>query len=303
MRWGAAVLVLLTVAGYVTLRESMGGGRSDCSVEAGGVRLGLAQDQAANASTIGAVAVSRDLPERALTIALATAMQESDLRDLSGGDRDSLGLFQQRPSQGWGTREQIIDPVYAANEFFDELVKIPGYSRLPLTVAAQRVQHSGYPQAYAKHEADASLLAGALSGRAPSLTCRVVTGSAPGDPAAVTARLTREFGAQVMQPAAGAPGAGSPADGGTGPGGSPSGVAGATVTVPGDSVGEPTGSEASQHGWVLAQWAVAHAAQLRIAEVRYLGRVWWASRSDEGWTADRRPAGTAYGNVRITVRR
>ncbi|MDI5963901.1 hypothetical protein [Streptantibioticus silvisoli] len=302
VRWGAATLALLAVAGYVTLREVAGAGRSDCSVAAGGSRLGLAQDQAANAATIGAVAVSRDLPERALTIALATAMQESDLRNLSGGDRDSLGLFQQRPSQGWGTREQIVDPVYSANEFFDELVKIPGYSRLPLTVAAQRVQRSGYPQAYAKHEADASLLAGALSGRAPSLTCRVVSGTTPGDPARVTARLTREFGARIMRPyaAAGLPDSGTAAGGTSAPapGG---GAADPTVTVPGDSAGEPTGLNAAQHGWVLAQWAVAHAAELRITEVRYRGRVWWASRSDDGWTSDSRPAGQAYGDVRITV--
>ena len=109
--------------------------------------------------------MSRGLPERALTIALATSLQESRLRNIDHGDRDSLGLFQQRPSQGWGTSQQILDPVYASNEFFDSLVKIQGYSRLPLTVAAQRVQKSGYPQAYAKHEADATMLSAALTGR------------------------------------------------------------------------------------------------------------------------------------------
>ena len=107
-----------------------------------------------------------------MTIALATAMQESGLRNIDHGDRDSLGLFQQRPSQGWGTEQQILDPVYSAGKFYEHLVKVPGYSRLPLTVAAQRVQRSGYPQAYAKHEPDATLLAAALTGRAPAaLNC------------------------------------------------------------------------------------------------------------------------------------
>lgn len=81
-----------------------------------------------------------------MTIALATALQESALRNIDYGDRDSLGLFQQRPSQGWGTPAQIMDPVYSAGVFYDRLAEVPGYSRLPLTVAAQRVQRSGFPR-------------------------------------------------------------------------------------------------------------------------------------------------------------
>ena len=312
-------MALLAVAGYVTFQEATGTRGADCTVEGGGGRLVLRQEQAANAATIGAVAASRDLPERALTIALATAMQESGLHDLPGGDRDSLGLFQQRPSQGWGTARQILDPVYSANQFFDGLVRIPGYSRLPLTVAAQRVQHSGFPQAYAKHEADASLLASALSGRVPALSCRVAGRMAPGDPGTVSRRLTREFGAQVWRPhgsnsapdgsagapaasggTAGAPDAGRAAgDAGSGP--QAPGDAGRTVTVPGNTAGEPAGADAAQHGWVLAQWAVAHAQQLRIAEVDYRGRSWRAADSTKGWTADPRRSGHVYGDVRITV--
>ncbi len=323
VRWGAAALALLAVGGYVTLAQRGDGPHADCSVADGGLRLGLARDQAANAATIGAVAVSRDLPERALTIALATAMQESDLRDLSGGDRDSLGLFQQRPSQGWGTRQQILDPVYSANEFFDQLVRVPGYSRLPLTVAAQQVQHSGFPQAYAKHENDASLLAGALSGRAPSLTCRLVPGRGAGDARAVADLLRREFGARVLQrygggspgggsqdgggspaasPGAASPDAASP-DAGAGAGaGGPGGVAGTTVTVPGDSAARPTGQPAAQHGWALAQWAVAHSDSLRIARVRYRGRVWTAAGSAAGWRTEGPAGADGSGDVRITVR-
>ncbi|MEU0633367.1 hypothetical protein ABZ355_39325, partial [Streptomyces sp. NPDC005989] len=131
----------------------------------------MSPEQASNAATISAVGTSRGMPERAVTIALATALQESGLRNIEHGDRDSLGLFQQRPSQGWGTAEQILDPVYSAAEFYRHLAEVPGYSRLSLTVAAQRVQHSD-SQAYAKHEPDAALLAAALTGRTPAaLNC------------------------------------------------------------------------------------------------------------------------------------
>ncbi|MDF3291973.1 hypothetical protein P3G67_22640 [Streptomyces sp. RB6PN23] len=298
IRCAAALLALLTVVGYVVFVDWTGSHGLDCYVEANGTRLGLQQPQAANAATIGAVASSRDLPERALTIALATAMQESKLHDIKGGDRDSLGLFQQRPSQGWGTAEQILDPVYSSGEFFDELVKIPGYSRLPLTAAAQKVQHSGFPQAYAKHEADASMLAAALYGREPSLSCRVPSGGSPGDPVAVRQRLAREFGAQVLERQGSADGA--PAEA-AGTGALPGDTSGSTVTVPGDAAADPTDEDPTQHGWALAQWAVAHAPELRIAEVAYRGRIWRARESGSGWVKDAARPGHSYGDVRITV--
>lgn len=290
MRYGAALLTLLAVVGYVTFR-TLTGAATECTVEANGERVALQPEQAANATTIGAVASSRDLPERALAIALATAMQESGLRNLRDGDRDSLGLFQQRPSQGWGTAQQIVDPVYSANEFFDQLVKIPGYADLPLTVAAQRVQHSGYPQAYAKREGDASVLASALSGRVPSLTCRVVPDEGAGNAAAVRAQLAREFGQQALPQ-------------------QDASQASVDVPVVAPGAGASAG-QASQHGWVLAQWAVAHAQALRIAEVSYAGRVWRASHSGKGWVEDPaadapgRPgaSGQPYEDVRIAVAR
>ncbi len=296
-RCAAALLALLAVVGYAVFVDRTGSHGLDCYVEANGTRLGLQQPQAANAATIGAVAAARDLPERALTIALATAMQESKLHDIKGGDRDSLGLFQQRPSQGWGTAQQILDPVYSSGEFFDELVKIPGYSRLPLTAAAQKVQHSGFPQAYAKHEADATMLAAALYGRQPSLSCRVPSGGSPGDPAAVRQRLAREFGAQVLQRQDSTPDVPQAAAAGT----PPTDTSGATVTVPGDGAADPTDEDPTQHGWALAQWAVAHAPDLRIAEVAYRGRIWRARESGSGWAKDTAPAGHSYGDVRITV--
>jgi hypothetical protein len=122
----------------------------------------LTAEQATNAATIAAVAHQRGLPDRAVVIALATAQQESRLRNLPYGDRDSLGLFQQRPSQGWGTPAQVQTPAYAAGKFFDHLVKVPGWQSGRLTVVAQAVQRSGFPEAYQKHGAMALAVTAAL---------------------------------------------------------------------------------------------------------------------------------------------
>ncbi len=124
----------------------------------------LSAEQAHNASIIVAIAVERDLPERAAVVALATAYQESALRNIDHGDRDSVGLFQQRPSQGWGTETQIMDPWYSAGKFYDGLVKVKGWESMSVTEAAQAVQISAYPDAYAKHETNATALAKALMG-------------------------------------------------------------------------------------------------------------------------------------------
>ena len=108
----------------------------------------------ANAATIAAVGLIRGVPRRALVVALATALQESKLDNLTGGDRDSVGLFQQRPSQGWGTVEQIADPRYAANAFYTALLKVHGWQNMRVTDAAQAVQRSAYPEAYQQWAAD-----------------------------------------------------------------------------------------------------------------------------------------------------
>ena len=102
------------------------------------------------AKTVMEVAKALGFSRRGAEVALATGLQESGLRNLNYGDRDSLGVFQQRPSQGWGTPAQIMNPVYAATKFFQALRGVPGWESLPHTVAAQRVQRSGFPDAYAK---------------------------------------------------------------------------------------------------------------------------------------------------------
>lgn len=116
--------------------------------------------QIRNAATITNVARTRNLAPRAAVIAVATAMQESTLTNLHGGDRDSVGLFQQRPSQGWGTIAQLTDPVYAAKKFYDSLVKVAGWQTKPLTLAAATVQRpaEAYRGAYAKWEQSAGSL-------------------------------------------------------------------------------------------------------------------------------------------------
>lgn len=118
--------------------------------------------QRENATTIVQVGLALDIPERGLIIALATAMQESKLYNLghlgAANDHDSLGLFQQRPSMGWGTEEQVTDPVYSATAFYLALQRVSGWESMALTVAAQSVQRSAFPNAYAKWEPDATAL-------------------------------------------------------------------------------------------------------------------------------------------------
>ncbi|AWK11630.1 hypothetical protein DDQ41_24980 [Streptomyces spongiicola] len=130
--------------------------------------LDLPAEQVANARTIVATGISLDVPKKGQIIALATAMQESRLRNLNYGDRDSLGLFQQRPSQGWGTAQQIRDPVYASERFYKALLKVDGWQQMTVTQAAQAVQASGYPDAYAQWEDLATALQEAIAKTFPS---------------------------------------------------------------------------------------------------------------------------------------
>ncbi|MCO8274488.1 M23 family metallopeptidase [Actinoplanes sp. TRM 88003] len=113
-------------------------------------------EQVRNAAVIINVGADLKMPPRAWVIAVATAMQESRLTNLGNlgedNDHDSLGLFQQRPSSGWGSPKQVRDPVYAATKFYNKLKTVRGWERMSLTRAAQRVQISAYPDAYAKHE-------------------------------------------------------------------------------------------------------------------------------------------------------
>jgi cell wall-associated NlpC family hydrolase len=114
-----------------------------CSVS--GPVSGLDPDQATDADLIVSAAMTAtDENTHAAQIAVMTAMTESGLHNLDHRDRDSLGLFQQRPSQGWGTPAQLMDPTYAANAFVERLIGVPGWQSMPPWLAAQAVQHSAF---------------------------------------------------------------------------------------------------------------------------------------------------------------
>ncbi|MFC0675769.1 hypothetical protein [Brachybacterium hainanense] len=220
-------------------------------------------EQTANAALISAMAVDRQLPPRAASIALATAYQESRLENIDHGDRDSLGLFQQRPSQGWGTPEQIMDPIYSTGAFYDALEEVPGYLDMSVNDAAQTVQRSGFPEAYADHETEGRLYASALTGRSgANLVCSLENPSGPGLPQEVRDRLSEQFPRAVD---AGRLRAELSSDAAL-RAGAPQGT-GATALV--IDVGED-----DPLGWAVANWAVARAADDGIVQVSYGGRSW-----------------------------
>ncbi|ALG05776.1 hypothetical protein [Kibdelosporangium phytohabitans] len=125
---------------------------------------GYTGEQLANAATIVAVGREMGIPQRGWVVAVATAQQESGLRNLSYGDRDSLGLFQQRPSMGWGSPPQVTSPRYAAMKFYERLRGVRGWQQMSVTTAAQAVQRSGFPNAYARHEKTARAIVTAVQG-------------------------------------------------------------------------------------------------------------------------------------------
>ena len=128
-------------------------------------------EQMSNARAIVKAGQAMGLPPRAWIIAVATSLQESNLKNIgdlgANNDHDSLGLFQQRPSSGWGSPAEITDPVYAATAFYKGLIQVPGWDSMPLTQAAQTVQVSAYPDHYAKHEAQADGIITGLFGSGP----------------------------------------------------------------------------------------------------------------------------------------
>lgn len=255
-----------------------------CSVT-GDPDTALDTGQSRYAALVVAGSVRRGLPPRAATIALATAMQESKLRNLDHGDRDSLGLFQQRPSQGWGTEAQLQDPHYATDAFYAALVKVHDWGTRPITDVAQDVQRSALPTAYATHETFGRHWASALTGYSPAaLTCRLRPATTAGDPATLTTRLERDYGNAVT--------VSSPSRDGSAP----------YVTVRADG----TGAAARRGAWSVAAWAVANAATLGVDEVHVADRVWTRADPSTGWThapTDTRPAAGAVRVVMATADR
>jgi hypothetical protein len=292
---GAVTVFALAVAGGVSLLSGKGlrpliPPPEQCLATANGESVVLDLQQAESAAIIAGVAVRRGLPARAVTIALATAYQESDLRNLNHGDRDSLGLFQQRPSMGWGTAAQVRDPHYAAGKFYDALLKVKNYQGLAITVAADKVQRSAFPSAYADHEADARVLASALTGHsAGAFGCVVRQGSLPAEtmgPNGLTPRaeavrqdLLKTFGKVPT--------------GGFTAGGVKTGHMEGSAHYDGRAVDvfvRPVSAANTVRGWALAQYLVAQADRLGIRTVIFHDRIWTSgSRSDDGWRPYKAP--------------
>ena len=254
--------------------------------QATGTVYSMKPEQLLNASIIADVAMRRDLPTRAVLVALATAQQESQLRNLDYGDADSLGLFQQRPSQGWGTPAQIMTPTYAAGKFYDALVKLPNWQSLTVAQAADAVQRSAFPTAYAGWEPRATALSAALTGDTfGQLSCRLAKPGVPSPttPAAATQTVTAALRADlaITSPAV------TTVDAKT-----------RTLSVRGLSdVAAGGNAAAKQRTATVAGWAIAHARSDGISRVVVGDREWRADR--QGWRAAKHPAPT--GSVVLTV--
>jgi hypothetical protein len=169
-----------------------------CVATAGGHTTTITPEQARNAAIIAGMSIKRGLVPRAASIALTTAYQESGIRNLDHGHADSIGLFQQRPSKGWGTIEQIMDPWYSTREFYQAMERIKNWRTRSINDVAQAVQRSAYPDAYRQHEANARALASAITGETPaSFTC-VVNAPKPGDPDGMAAFLKKTLGSDTV---------------------------------------------------------------------------------------------------------
>ncbi|CCH20733.1 conserved hypothetical protein [Micromonospora lupini str. Lupac 08] len=240
-----------------------------CTVQADG-QVALDVEQMANAATIAAIGAQRGMPERAVVIALATAYQESGLRNLADGDRDSVGLFQQRPSQGWGTATQIRDPRYAANRFYKALKKVRGWEKMRVTDAAQRVQRSAFPEAYQKWADDSEVLTKALLGDVTGAVACTVGRTPMMHGAAAAAELTRNL---VLD-------------------------WGVSSADPASQTGLAVTADDKRDGWRYAHWLVSHAQDHGVKRVRF-GDLEWTARNGT-WgrvTGEQGPAGQVVAEV------
>jgi hypothetical protein len=252
---GGAVYAGITIYRHVVVSLISPG----CMAGLGANSTQVDPGQAPVAATIAGVAARMDLPRRALEIAYATALQESKMTNVPGGDRDSVGVFQQRPSQGWGTAAQLQDPEFASTAFFKALVKVPHYTTIPIYQAAQDVQHSADGSAYQQWENDAALLAASYTATPHGVTCWYKPTSA-GHPqlASVTARIPVVFGSARS---------GAPVEGIS--------RAGTALRV----------RVSSSQGWTVAHWLMTRASMYGLTKVGYGGWQWSASLTESAWQA------------------
>lgn len=246
----ALTVVILAIAGAaygaVTLWR-MYGSHIDARCTYGAFDTDTAQ--ASVAATMVGVVVTRQLPERAAVLVIAAALQESKLRNIPSGqgDRDSVGVLQQRPSQGWGTKAQLAGVKFATGAFLDRLVEFAGWESMPLARAVQSVQISADETAYAGHELRAQAIADALTGTTPrGISCRFEAPTTVASPASVIATLRSDLPVDVPT------------------------VRGKQITVTGAS-------------WATAAWFVANADRLGVDSVLYAGGRW---KRPAGWRDD-----------------
>jgi hypothetical protein len=212
--------------------------------------------QASVAATMTGVVSARALPERAAVLVLAAGLQESKLRNIPAGqgDRDSIGVLQQRPSQGWGTPAQLANVRYATAAFLDKVVKVRSWQTRDLATVVQAVQISADASAYSRHEPQAQAMADALTGKTPrAIRCQFPRPSQKPSLAALGSRLRTEL-----------------------PVNAPTSTS-TSVTVPGA-------------GWTTAAWFVANAQRGALDSVDYNGWRWtrakgWQPRADAAATA------------------
>ena len=255
-----------------------------CQAGTGETSIPLDTDQAGIAATIAGIAARHRLPQRAVTIALAAALQETKLQNLDYGDRDSVGVFQQRPSQGWGSTAELENPVYATTKFFAALVKVPGYTKMPVDQAAQDVQHSADGSAYDQWTGLATLLAGYFTGASPAGVSCWYTPAGQGahaDLAEAMKQLTATFG----------------------PASKDAVLVGMTTVRSGEKKERTTAVVHVQRdgAWTVAAFLVAHAQQYGISQIRYAGYVWNAANGSMGW--QRVSGSTASGRTASPVPR
>ena len=249
-----------------------------CQAGTGNNAIALDFGQAADAATVAGVAVREHLPAEALTVAYATAFQESKLENLSYGDRDSVGIFQQRPSQGWGSAKDLQDPAFASRAFFRALVKVPNYTKIPVYQAAQDVQHSADGYAYDQYAASGALLARYFTATPHTVTCWYTPGTQAASEG-VSGKLNLSGAERGLADAFGKPR-----------------EDGAVTKVTRVRSGQAALVKAhASSGWAVANWLVTNAGSYGITQVSYAGYQWTARLTESKWQSD--PNASAGGIV------
>jgi hypothetical protein len=237
-----------------------------CQAGTGVQAIDLDPEQAEVAATIAGVAVRHRLPRQAVTVALAAALQESKLHNLDYGDRDSVGIFQQRPSEGWGSATQLQDPVYATTKFYTALGTVHGYTAMPVYRAAQAVQHSADGSAYQQWTDIAGQLTGYFTGKSAHGVSCWYTPAGKANLAGMKGQIGETFG--------------------------PAGRNAVVVRITTDRSGKKTSAVLYVQraaGWTEASWLVAHAEAYHLSHVRYAGFSWKAANGNMGWQRESNP--------------